>query len=409
MAPIFLVVFFLRPAVVFSQEKSSLLEAKGMLHFNQGEYQKALEFFEKIYLINPKNEKNLFHLGTTHFKLKNNRAAAKFFKKLLGYFPASDAAREAEVWLAGIEKAPPPSEKPAKPVKMKRWNLKGSVSAYYDSNVTHDPDQQNLAGFTDRDDFLAAGTIDFDYLLINQEKTQFYTTYDGYQSAYWNAINIDANRFNYGSHQVGLMLTRKLNDHIQWTVPGHYTFSYLGKAKYLQSGALESVLDMLHMDHWMFSVTAGLRRDWFFQNLTNAAQNRDATQPYARLEEYFFAPHNREVYFKVGYGFEKNFAGGNDWDFSAHHALYAIHFPIWWQIKFLMAGDVVARRNFDKTDSVFNGLRKDKSLYHNVVFVKDVLPFLRVAVSYSFFIRDSSLLRYAYRRHVAGLTFSTKL
>ncbi|MBI4125760.1 MAG: hypothetical protein HY466_07520 [Deltaproteobacteria bacterium] len=406
LVPVLLTAFLLGPAAGFSAEKVSLWEAKGMFHFARGEYPQALKFFKKIHGIDSKNEQNLYHLGTTHLKLKNYRKASRFFKKLFEEHSGSELSLLAEKWMAEIEQAVAQTKEPR---KKKRWNLKGSASSYYDSNVTLDPDNQNLDGFSDRDDFMAVGTLDLNYFLVNQEKTQFYAGYSGYQSAHWNALNIDANRFNYGSHRVGLGLTRKLNDHIRWTVPGDYNFVTLGKAKYLQSGAMESILDMMHMDHWMLSVTAGVRRDWFYQSLNNTAQNRDATQPYARLEEYFFAPHNREVYFKAGYGFEKNLAGGNDWDFSAHHALYAIHFPIWWRIKFLMAGDVVVRRNFDRTDSVFNVLRRDKSLYHTVVFSKDLLRFLRIAASYSFFIRDSTLARYTYRRHVAGLTFSTQL
>lgn len=395
-ALVFLTGLFFWPALATAQEQAAIFEAKGLSHFTRQEYRQALEFFEKFYRINPKNEQNLYRLGITHLKLNNDRQTAQFFKKLLDYFPASELAPEAKEWVARLEKE-------------KRLSLKGSVSTYYDSNVTRDPDNQTLAGFSDRDDWMSAGTLDFDYHLADSGKTRFSAGYDGYQSAYWNILNIDANRFNYSSHLARLTLSRQFSDNIQWTIPAGYNFVLLGKAKYLQSASMESLLDILHGKNWMLSVTGGIRRDWFFQNLSNAAQNRDAIQPYARIEEYFFVPKNREVYFKAGYGFDRNFAGGNDWDFSAHHALYAIHFPLWRQIKVLLAGDVVVWRSFKNTDSVFNARRRDRSLYHTAVLSRDILPWLEAAASYSLFIRDSTLGRYQYRRHVAGLTFTAKL
>lgn len=423
----------------YAQESAEVLHAKGLILFGEERYVESIELFRKSYRLDPDNAKNLYHLGAAHLRLENMYHAARYFKKLLkrnpdfheAYFdyaaslfyqgkfkkakpwlekvllhaPQSEQALLARQWLSAIENKTAVADKKH---RLKRWDLMASGFFFYDSNVTRDPDDENLAEFADQKDLLAGGSLNFRYLLLDREKSDFTFEYDGYQNTHFNS-EFDSNRFNYGRHRGEVEWAAELNDFIHWRWPARYSYATLGKAKFVQSAEMENRFDMVHMNHWLFSVTAGLRRDWFFQSLANAAQDRDATQPYVRLEEYFFAPHNRNVYVKTGYGFEYNFASGNDWDFYAHHALYSIHFPVWFKMNFLMLGDVVLRRNFQNTDSVFNGLRRDKSLSQTVALSREILPLLSVAGSYSFFIRSSTLTRYTYRRHVAGLTFTVKL
>lgn len=427
-------------AFASSLSQATVIYSKGMTYFSKGEYRKALQFFRQAYRINPNEKENVHLLGLTYMKLNRFDLGEKYLKELLdknpdytqAYFDygvclyRQGEARSALPWFEKTQKLFPDTfagktakklalkikgEKETKekqPLPKKRWSLKGATGLFYDSNVTQDPDNESLAGFPNQKDYAMTVSGNFRYLLLSGEKTNLFADVSSYQSAYLS-IYLDSNNFNFGRHQGGFEFTYRLNDYIQWRLPFNYTFETLGNSKYVQTERGESIFDILWMNNWLTTITGGMKKDDFFGSLTNTSQNRDATEPYARIEQYFFAPHNREFYIKGGFEFEKNFAAGNDWDYNAYHVLAALQTPLFSKIKLLLLEDVVARRSFITLDSIFNAQRSDQSAATTAVLSKEIVSHLSLLTSYTFFISDSNIPHFTHKRHVAGLTLQIKL
>ena len=400
----FSLLLFSLPSLADSTSTAIVVHAKGTDHFSQEKYEQALELFQQAYKLDPQNDENNRMLGLTYLKLERYTDALNFFKKVEKLNPDSKSASFAREWIAKLEESKAPPGK--KREEIKRWNLQASSSFYYDSNATQDPDNENLTAFPTQQDYLSTSALDFKYLLLSGEKTKFYLGYSGYQSLYLD-IKFDSDSFDYGRHKGNVEFIHRINDYLQWRVPVYYSYSSLGKSKYVQSVVGETALDMAWMNNFLTTITGGARWDNFFATFANSAQDRDANQPYAKIEQYYFAPHNRDFYIKAGFLFEKNMATGADWDYNAYHLLASIHSPLPWKMKFLFLSDTVARRNFKSVDSVFNVQRKDESGSLTGSISREIIPHLTTTGSYTFFIQDSNTTRFSHRRHVAGLTLST--
>ncbi len=467
---LFSVLFLAGVSRADTQSQALVLHEKGRFAFSNKEYDKAMGLFEQAYKLNPNLETNLHWLGTTYLKLERFSEAEKYLQELLtknpGYsnayfdlglslyrlgkfstalpwfekergqkenplplfyaglthhqlgneaeaiallkqvkvlFPASETATAAQEWIAKIES----KEVVSAPPKAKRWSLNTTLGFFYDSNIVRDPDNENLAGFIDIGDMAATGSAEFQYLLVPKEKAKFYIGASTYQSAYSN-LRFDSNNFNYGRHKGFVQLVRRVNDSVQFRFPAEYSFSTLGKAKFVQSGEGEMIADLAWMKDFLTTVTAGIRKDWFFGTFTSANQNRDAYKGYGRLEHYFFSPRNRNLYIKGGYGAERNVAKGSDWDYWAHTLYFTAQTPFFLKTKFLLITEIVPRRYFQYTDSVFTTRRLDKSGVFTAAVSKDLPMSFTAGVNYTFAIQASNIQRFRYRRHVAGLTFSRK-
>lgn len=436
----FLFFFFLFSIHGVAQDlsKAEVLHSKGTVSFSKGEFEEALKLFKEAYKIDPNNKKNTHLLGLTYLKLERYNLAAQPLKELLEKNPDYSPAyldygvalyrlgdlQNALPWLEKTQQSFPNTEKAnvageliatikgEKPrAKRKRWRLTGSAGFFYDSNLIQDPDQENLTGFTNQEEFAGFGTADFKYHLIQGERTNFFGDVSSYQSAYLQLLHSDlnSNNFNYGRHRGSFEMTHRFTDYVQWRLPFGYTFTTLGRAKYLHYAKGESNLDLLWEDHWLTTVTFGFRWDDFFGTFTNAQQDRDALHPYATIEQYFFSPNNRDFYIKAGFSFEKNLASGNDWDYNAYHVLAALQIPLGWNMKFLLLEDVVTRRTFDNVDSVFSTQRTDQTSTSSAILSKELSPHSSIATNYTFYIADSNIRRFSSRRHLAGLTFQLKL
>lgn len=78
---------FIISSPCLSAENYELLFSKGMLNFNQGNYEAALHAFLSATGLKPDLPEIQYYLGLTHTQLKNNRKALKAFKKVISLDP----------------------------------------------------------------------------------------------------------------------------------------------------------------------------------------------------------------------------------------------------------------------------------------------------------------------------------
>lgn len=70
-----------------SAKNYELLFSKGMLAFNQGNYEEALHSFTRAASLKPEVAQIQYYLGLTHTQLENNKEALKAFKKVISLDP----------------------------------------------------------------------------------------------------------------------------------------------------------------------------------------------------------------------------------------------------------------------------------------------------------------------------------
>lgn len=76
-------IIFTTSTLCLSAENYELLFSKGMLSFNQGNYEEALQTFTRAADLKPDLAEIQYYLGLTHTQLENNKEAFKTFKKVI--------------------------------------------------------------------------------------------------------------------------------------------------------------------------------------------------------------------------------------------------------------------------------------------------------------------------------------
>ena len=374
----------------------------GLSLHRQKKYQESLEWFQKAKLADKTKPLPLFYEGLSHYFLGKEDEALSQWKDVEQFYPNSDVADAAKQWIAQAE-----SGKKIVVGKPKKWTLSAAGSAFYDSNVTLDPDDLNLTNFgSEQADVMESGSLNINYRLHHTTNSDFFILYSGYQSAYDN-VHFDMDRFNYGRNVGGINFQYKLSENVQMRIPADYTFVTLGKGKYSGTGSGTTAFDFSWGEDWLTSAYAAAHWDEFFQAAISAPQRRDALRASVGGEQYFFFPTNRSRFLKVGYEFTNNDAKGNDWDYYQQRVTFAFNSPLIWKLNVTLLNDIIPLRKFINRDSIFAVKRGDFVYIASGVVSREILPHLTVSGSYTYSMVDSNIPQFTYHRQVTGLTIST--
>lgn len=396
----------------------------GLSLFRMGRTKEALGWFEQAHLKDMSNPNPILYMGLSHYYLGNNEKALEILKKVAQNFAKLEAGKAAAQWVTKIESGAKPQEAVAAG-KQKRLSMRAGASAFYDSNVTLDPDTEVIAGYNNNQDgAFNSGSLDIQFLMTRfQNKSKIFAIYSGYQSGYWNIHRgVQLQGFNSGRHKAGLEFQKKVSDHFQWKIPVTYHFQTLGASKYIHGGEANGILNFSWMKNWVTSFTASFRRDEFFTEPANPSQNRDNMKLAGKLEQYYFDPPDRKRYYKLGYEIERGMAEGSDWDYVGHSVLFGFNTPLTKKLSVSTFGNIAVAKNFDNQDSVFRDVitvagvgrsfpaqRRDFVFSSTSLLTKTLGKHTSGSIVYSITLADSSIERYTYKRHIGGLTLSWTL
>lgn len=467
-----IVVFSASVARAATHKEADIAFSKGLLHFGEGDFEKARPFFQNAVKNNRNKPDHLYFLALIEFQTKNYYKSESYFSTLLHNFPYYDRAhldygvvllrnRNFDKSIREFEKAgklapqdPRPAyytalaylldndsetalekfgevrkefpkskesqtagewiekiqkgEKAIPDPEKVFWGKLG-VGNYFDSNVTLDPMHQDLSGFNNtQEDGYTAVDLNLKWLGYYDPKNKLYLSYTGYQSGYWNAY-FDMNRFNYGSHQAKLEYQRRLRDNFQFRLPVFYTLTSLGASKYFQNGAIGTGFDYSWNKHWVTSTLAQFRVDEFFATTSSQFQNRDAFRVTANFDQFYFLKSIEKAYVKIGFTYDQNYADGNDWDYKIFKTSFAFSIPLFWKVNFLVLNNVDILRQFQNVDSVESALRDDYGANVTLIFARPFLvDYMDISLSYVWTLNESNLEKFTYTRHNIGGKLSWK-
>lgn len=375
----------------------------GVAHFKNKNFASSLTPFQKAHEISPKEQGPLFYTALSNHFLGKNDLALEKFKETRDLGPTEPMGKASTEWILKIE-----GGASGLPTPENRLSLNASVGNFYDSNVTLDPDDEDLVAFnSNQDDGVTMSNLRLGAILFQGHKSQFKAGASFYQSAYWNAYT-DLDRFNYGRYRTDFDYRYRFNKNLQIRIPFFVQYASLGMANYQYGGNIKTALDWTWKERWMTTLSAGVDRDVFFTAPSNLAQIKDAYRTALALEQYLFFQEGK-AFLKVGFQFELNQATGDDWDSKAYSSLFAFNAPLFFDWNLLVTNKMDYLRAFDRIDSVFATSRGDfttnvsTALTHR--FLKD---YMTLTLSHTYIMQDSNIVRFNYRRHIAGATLGVK-
>jgi len=372
----------------------------GMSHFQQEEYQEAVDAFNKAIALKQVDPEPYYYRGIALYRLGQRRDALDDFIEVSNKAPEGEMQRMANAYILNIESGDAflvgdGREKP--------WFIYADLAVNFDSNVTLDPEDVTISTLpSDQDDaqFVLMGGGGYH---IVQKKNYRLTG----EAFYVQTLYPDLSGFNYG------LAHADITNQFRWgkgytTIELGDEFSILATSKYLNS-----ILAHLHHSQvwsktFLTRVGSYTRRNIFFQNIANPAQNRDAWNLQPGIDQYFYFM-NQRMYFDIYYRYEHNFATGNDWDFHAHRVGMAYFTPIAWKVYAYLFAEFLLDKDFNNVDSVLGMRRDDSGQYAGIQFSREVHEYVTVRIHYSFLRNASNLPIFQYNRHLAGAAVSFRM
>lgn len=373
----------------------------GLSRFHQENYQGAVDALDKAIALRKDEPEAFFYRGVSLYRLGLRETALDDFLKASQLTPEGELKREANVYILNIESR---DAFLVSAVREKPWFAYVNASFNFDSNVTLDPEDITLITLpADQDDvqfFLVGGG---GYHIV--QKKNYRLTGEAYYS---QTLYPDLNNFNFGVAHAELSNQIRFNQKNFMTIRAINEFSLLGTSKFLES--IQFHIGSSH--YWskrFLTRTSGLiHRDYYFQNIINPAQNRDAWNFRPGLIQYFFF-RGGKTFVNVGYHFERNSATGSDWDFTAHHVGAAFFTPIAWKVTTFVFADFIFDKDFDNVDSVLGIRRDDWSQNYGIQFSRPVQEYVTIRIHYSFLRNASNISVFEYNKHVVGTTVSFRI
>ncbi|MDZ4224315.1 MAG: tetratricopeptide repeat protein, partial [bacterium] len=208
----------------------------GISLYIQGKYQEAIPIFEKSLELEPKNPQPLFYQGLAYYFNGDKDQSLNLLNRVAKSAGDTGLGQNAQSWIEKIETGDVPlltAEKKSK------WSLVGAASFFYDSNVSLDPDAEDVADLqTNQEEIMGSGALDVRYRLLEKGPSKLYLGVNAYQTAYADKVlaDVDMNRFNYGRYIGGADWHYLISEKVQFRLPIFYYYSILGASRYVQSG-----------------------------------------------------------------------------------------------------------------------------------------------------------------------------
>ena len=375
----------------------------GMSRFRLERYPQAVQAFDDSIALKRDNPEPVFYRGLSLYRMDRKGEALADFKKaesLASEGPVKDLASS---YARSLErgKTAPSEEGAGRPKK--RWSFYGSLTTQYDSNVTLDPENITLASLpSDQGDVQLAVRVGGSYDVVRREKYRLVP-----EVFYYQTIYPDLEDFSYGLAHVEVRNEYR-SGNLFLRVPVAYEFSILQTSKYLQSAQLNPSVSYLLAKYFLTQFSPKFRLDYFFQTLTNNAQDRDARNLQLEIAEYLYFDQKKR-YLKVSYFYEKNWADGSDWDYQSHNIGVALFSPIVWKVSAYFSAGVTVDKDFDSVDSIIGVERDDFGFNYGLTLSRPVTDFMTVSTHYNFRHNSSNIGFFEYNKHLAGVTFGFHL
>lgn len=426
----------------------------GLALFQQGDYQAALEEFQKAARQNPKLEGLYLNMGMAHFKLDRYDAAITSLKKAVqqdakdgsAYFflgmshysteqyqdaiSSFQKAKQHDVDFAQLsfyyiglshysmgqngnaEKnlnqavAVDPQSDTANDVrqllatisqekkqKAKLWWITPRVGWEYDDNLT----VEELDVVSGRSDHAWIMEVESGYRFYEQNSIEAEVTYDFYKSVY-----DDLDEFDTQTHTLGAAGSYSLG---KWDVGLDYLLSYmrLDDKDFLWSHTIMPGVSGFLGDN-IYGSFSYIFQDKDYRQ--RGSENRDGDNHSIGGDLFYFFLDNR-AYVLVGYRFEIENTDGAEFDYDGGKTTVAVNLPVWFQGEVKVSYKYHVKDYHNITPAIGRD-RKDTKKTLNFVWAKTFMENFEAKLDYQYIDSNSNLDTNEYTENISYISCAYK-
>jgi tetratricopeptide (TPR) repeat protein len=389
----------------------------GILFFEKGDYEKALEKFDQVAAEDPADVLAIYYLGISRYKLEQYEAAGEsllkaaemsptieangryyagicdyrqgFFDKAVNQFEhvagiseSEDLKNNAQLWIQTIRNRQAAS---------RPYSLYLKTGYIYDDNVVLEPADQDIV--SNESDSALLLYFSGKYDLIRARRVTSGIGYSHYQSWYQ-----DLDEYNLAGSMGNVYFDYQLNG--SWTLGVKYlpTFYRVDSESYLmQHQFSHSVLWMIdNVNAVDFSYSYN-RNNYFTDNFRDGHSNKtsaDYSHSFSAIDGYVFC----------GIGYEIYAASARDEDFSELRTLLGISCDIFDHTNITVYGNYYDK-SYDHRDLSFDIKRDDSRYFASASITQKIWKqWLNVSAEYNYTKNNSNIADYGYERKTVLLS-----
>lgn len=393
---------------------------KGMVLIKKNRCADAIAPLEKARQLDPKLAQSAdYAIGLCHYNQNELEKARERFKAAVVYDPASDLAANARRYQEAIDEG----LFPTRPLRV-TLGLYGG----YDSNLILKPRNDTFApgiGSPGSAFFKPSLRVEFaprfegPWLL-----SALYAFNAAYHSSFVHSEDAMSHTvavlpgYNFGRFSVSLLAA--YTSYLLRTDPDMFPDENANLKRYLEYVTTGAVFKLLATPNNILEVFLGYdKKEFYHQNLTVAAENRDAVGPRAYLSwTWFFLPRG---FVSARYDYNEDRTDGVYWDNKLHRLSASVNIPVLPAAVAAKAGGLYVQaacgfsfanytyeRNFLNDDLVFTTEKRRDRLYDASVGLNwEIVKNLGLVLQYKFIRSDSNMPVFAYDDHIwtAGIEF----
>ena len=366
---------------------------KGLVLVKQDKNQEAITAFEKAKQLDKTMEQACnYHIGIVHLKAKEFSFAQQAFKEVIVLEPLSSLARYANEYLDAITR---------RTEAMRKWKLSVGVAWQYDDNVVLKPDDASIAAnISENADSRQVVTTNLEYNHQFSERLGIKNQY-----LFYFAKQNDLGFYDTMSHS--LVVAPNINfQRSLLSFPTTYTYTLVNDSSYLSNPAFNSIYNFMVGDTQMGQVFLQYGNKDYLWTPSTADENRDGNELRGGLGWYLFFS-KRKGFFNIRYDADRDWAKGNNWEYSGNRVTSAVTAPITNRIKVTVSGSALFQ-GFTNTHTVYNVRRNDTVYTLTSLIAYEFNKDTEIQLQYTYIKDDSNIGVYSYERNITsvGLQFN---
>jgi len=335
-----------------------------------------------------------FQAAVAHYEAGALDSAKAAFQDVLSLGPDRELAESARGFINKIETAAD-GDKP--------WEFSVSLGVQYDDNVKLDSGNATLSGIKE-DDFVGVVYFQGKYEWFKKDHLRSDVQYSFYQNQHFESALDDFNIqdqhlslsgfHQFGMNEVGLI----------------YTFQYaaLDYETYMMGHSIGPKLLLGHSElHFTELNYRYGKKDFDNVNRFTFNDKRDVDMHHVGLSHTLLFGEKGKFY--MAYGFEKEDAGSSaaedDWTYDGHEIKLGLVLPHWqqWILSLEASGTQRDYSNLNEADPSNRVKRKDDDLLFVAVLSRPLSEHTHLSAQYLYQQNDSNIGVYDYDRNIVGL------
>jgi tetratricopeptide (TPR) repeat protein len=387
----------------------------GVLNYKTGNYQEALDAFEKVMTENPSDALAVYYAGVSSFMLKDYQKAKNYLErsseispsvKINAYYYAGicdyklsdyemaiekfdyvfahaetqSLKKDADMWLQIIK---------AEKARHKPYSLYAKAGLQYDDNVTLAAVNSDIV--SDKSDVAAIGFFTGRYALVNQDQFDVGLEYSHYQTVYQDLSEydlIDAIPKIYTEYSI-----RQITFGLSY-IPSYY---WVDSDSYLMQHQIAPEIRWQLNDYNEAALSYSyFRNNYFTGNEKDGHANEigiDLYHGFVNMKGYLFC----------GGSYMDNTASSKDEYYTEASATLGVSYNLLDKTTLILYGSYFDKQ-YDYTDSIYKKKRNDSRYFASASVNQQVFyDWLKLSAEYTYANNDSNISEYEYDKNTTAL------